>query len=233
MVFAAIEKKRSFIGKMNKLPFFKFDAESWLTGKIQILPVDEIGIYINLMARIWKAGGELKNDRFLPKLLGAKKEQFESAMRDFLELGIVSENNGMLRIKFIDDQLEARAEFIAKCAAGGRRRQASKQNVVVVTDNDLKQMLGDLSGDFKRWLNVWKDAHGGGKDMPIYQQEAQIRMIISLPENIRQEAIERAIRGGWKAIHDIREKRYSGVNNKQTGTLTETPTYSANERGAK
>jgi len=106
---------------VKTLPFFKFDAESWLTGKIQVLPVDEIGIFINLAARIWKAGGSLKNDRFLPRLLGASRDQFDAAMQDFLELEIITETDGFLRIKFLDNQLEERAAFISKCAEGGRK----------------------------------------------------------------------------------------------------------------
>ena len=106
---------------MKTLPFFKFDAESWLTGKIQVLPVDKIGIFINLAARIWKAGGSLKNDRFLPRLLGASSDQFDAAMQDFLELEIITETDGFLRIKFLDNQLAERAAFISKCAEGGRK----------------------------------------------------------------------------------------------------------------
>lgn len=257
---------------MKTLPFFKFDAEAWLTGKIQILPIEEVGIYVNLMARIWRANGALKNDRFLPRIIGVTAEQFQTALDDFKELGIIDETDGVLRIKFIDDQLADRAEFIAKCSAGGKKRQAraaeatqsnpqgasstlegtlnstssnkksdNRNQITEIREREIintpapEEMLGpELGGDFKRWLEVWKDAHGDGNAMPIYQQEAQIRMLLSLPENIRQEAVERAIRGGWKAIHDIREPRTRGGaanRQQQTGTLPQPPQYAANERG--
>lgn len=262
---------------MKTLPFFKFDSESWLTGKIQVLPVDEIGIFINLAARIWKAGGSLKNDRFLPRLLGASREQFDDAMKDFLELDIVAESDGLLRIKFLDDQLEARRAFIGKCAEGGRKgkkrtpetpasnlqgtssnpgdtpetprsnkkedirekKEESRENnntPAPAQEADAEAVLGkELAGHFRRWLSVWRDTHGAGRDMPVFQQQAQLRMLYSLPAGTRKEAIESAIRGGWRAIHDIRQPRQGerspATRARQTGTLTEAPHFSNNERG--
>lgn len=257
---------------MKTLPFFKFDAESWLTGKIQVLPVDEIGIFINLAARIWKAGGSLKNDRFLPRLLGASREQFDLAMQDFLELEIISETDGFLRIKFLDEQLTERAAFISKCAEGGRKgkkrtpeapssdlqgtsstpgdtpetpasnkREESREEIEDIREEnnspaDAETVLGkELAGDFRRWLYVWRDSHGNGREMPVYQQESQLRMLYSLPADIRKKAIESAIRGAWKAIHDIRQprqgERLNSATARQTGTLTEAPKFNSNERG--
>jgi uncharacterized protein YdaU (DUF1376 family) len=263
-------------GKVKNLPFFKFDAESWLSGRIQYIPVEEIGIYINLVARIWKAGGELRNDRFLPRILGASREQFDAAMQDFLELEIITETDGMLRIKFLDEQLNERAAFISKCAEGGRKgkkrtpetpasdpqgtsnpptdtpeqpasnkkeeRREQKEESREEINNapapaaDAEAVLGpELAGAFKRWLYVWRESHGNGRDMPVFQQEAQLRILCSLPEKIRKDAIERAIRGSWKAIHDIRQprqaERSTAATTRQTGTLTEEPQYSNNERG--
>ena len=114
---------------MKDLPYFKFDAESWLTGKIQLLPVEEIGIFVNLMARIWKAGGTLKNDRFLPRMLGTDKEQFATAITDFLDLEIIEEVDGYISIKFITEQLADRAAFIERCSKGGQCRFYTTESV--------------------------------------------------------------------------------------------------------
>lgn len=255
---------------MKTLPFFKFDAESWLTGKVQLLPVDHIGIFINLTARIWKAGGAVRNDRFLPRLLGASPEQFAAAMQDFIDLEIVTEVDGFLRIKFLDGQLAERRDFVAKCAEGGRKarkgtmeapssnlegtlsdletpstnkkeeRREKIEDIREENNNapalDAVKVLGaELAEDFGRWLAVWRDTHGCGRDMQVFQQAAQLRMLHSLPETIRKEAIEAATRGAWKAIHDIRKPRQgerpSGAPQRNTGVLSEAPTFSSNERG--
>lgn len=112
---------------MAKLPFFKFDAESWLTGKAQVLNVEQIGIYANLMARVWRDGGSVENSRFLPRMLGCTEEQWQEALTDFLELGIVYEDDAKcLKIKFLDEQITAHGEFIAKCSEAGRRKGRRK-----------------------------------------------------------------------------------------------------------
>ena len=114
---------------MGKLPFFKFDAESWLTGKVQVLNVEQIGIYVNLAARVWRDGGSVENSRFLPRMLGCTEAQWKEALADFLELGIVFEDEcKRLRIKFLDEQMSARGEFLAKCAEAGRRKGRRKDD---------------------------------------------------------------------------------------------------------
>ena len=133
----------------RKLPFFKFDAESWLSGKIHILPVEEIGIYINLIALIWRDGGKIKKDRFIHRFLGVEKEVWDEALSDFKDLEIIYEDGGFLRIKFIDEQLQAREEFIAGCSAGGKNSaKAKKQTEVRSSDPEdtLKVTASDLEG---------------------------------------------------------------------------------------
>lgn len=73
-------------------------------------------------------------------------------------------------------------------------------------EGDAEKILGpELAEDFKRFLYVWKDTHGKGKEMNIFQQEAQLRTLIGIPKEQRKEAIQRAIRGGWKALHNLDE----------------------------
>lgn len=73
-------------------------------------------------------------------------------------------------------------------------------------EGDAEKLLGaDIAEDFKRFLYVWKDTHGKGKDMNIFQQEAQLRTLLTIPEEQRKKAIQLAIRGGWKALHALEE----------------------------
>lgn len=73
-------------------------------------------------------------------------------------------------------------------------------------EGDAERLLGaDIAEDFKRFLYVWKDTHGKGKEMNVFQQEAQLRTLINIPEDQRKKAIQLAIRGGWKALHALEE----------------------------
>ena len=74
------------------------------------------------------------------------------------------------------------------------------------TKSKAKSILPDnLQKPFDDWLLVWSENHNSGKDMPELQMQAQIETIMRLPETDRLPAIQAAIRGGWKNIHDIRQ----------------------------
>ena len=103
------------------LPFFKFDADSWLTGKIQLLSAQEKGIFIDLLARIWKENGCLKNTAVLHRLIRVQKATLSKSFEAFSQLGIMEEKDGFLRVKFIDEQLEQRREYIEAQREIGRR----------------------------------------------------------------------------------------------------------------
>ena len=67
------------------------------------------------------------------------------------------------------------------------------------------EILGETVGKrFDAWLETWQDIHGEGKIMPLHTQEAQIQTLLHLPEEIRLEAVDAAIKGCWKNIRDIR-----------------------------
>ena len=103
------------------LPFFKFDADAWLTGKIQLLSAQEKGIFIDLVARMWKENGSLKNDDVLHRLLRVQKGTLNKSLEAFFQLGIMVEKDHVLSVKFVDAQLSQRMEYIAKQSEIGKR----------------------------------------------------------------------------------------------------------------
>ena len=105
----------------KSMPFFKFDSDAWLTGKIQVLSAQEKGIFIDLLARIWKENGVLKNTEILHRLLRVPKATLSKAFEAFFQLGIMEEKDGFLRVKFIDEQLKQRREYIESQREIGRR----------------------------------------------------------------------------------------------------------------
>ncbi len=114
----------------KKLPFFKFDTDSWLTGKIQLLTAAEKGIFIDLIARIWHENGMLKNDGILHRLLRVEKATLSEALQAFFDLGIMTEKDGFLSIKFIDEQIQTYNDYTEKQreygAKGGRPKKGTK-----------------------------------------------------------------------------------------------------------
>lgn len=75
------------------------------------------------------------------------------------------------------------------------------------TKSKAKSILPDyLQKPFDDWLFVWSENHNSGKAMPELQMQAQVETIMRLPGKDRLTAIQAAIRGGWKNIHDIRQE---------------------------
>ena len=114
------------------LPIFKFDADEWLTGKIQLLSAQEKGIFIDLVARIWKENGALKNTEVLPRLVRVPKATLAKSLDAFIQLGIMVEKDGFLSVKFVDAQLEARREYAEKQRVFGRMRGKRKKGTLTV-----------------------------------------------------------------------------------------------------
>lgn len=116
---------------MANLPFFKFDAGAWLTGKVQLLTPAEKGIFIDLVARIWYENGYLKHSEILHRQLHCDKQSLADALRCFAELGIMEEKDGVLSVKFVLEQIAEREDFVSMKrragAKGGKQRQAKQK----------------------------------------------------------------------------------------------------------
>lgn len=117
---------------MQKIPFFKFDTDAWLTGNIQALTAEEKGIFIDLVSRIWKKNGFLKNDEILHRLIRVEKGTLSDALQAFFDLGIMEEKDGFLSVKFVSEQIfeienfrKKQSEFGSK---GGRPKKGTKAN---------------------------------------------------------------------------------------------------------
>ena len=97
--------------------------------------------------------------------------------------------------------------------------------------NDASFLLGDLFPDWQRWLSVWEDMHGNGRQMNEIIQQSQLERLLRLPAEVRRDALKAAIAGGWKNIQDIREsgpvKRKGGRNKHD---IAEPPVFTAEDR---
>jgi hypothetical protein len=106
---------------MNKLPFFKFDAASWLTGNITLLSLTEQAVFINLCALIWRDGGEYKIEPLLERRLGIPMAEVSKTIGVLCDANLLLCKDDVLSVKFLTEQLQAHAEFKAKKAASGRK----------------------------------------------------------------------------------------------------------------
>ena len=126
------------------LPFFKFDADDWLTGKIQLLSALEKGVFIDLVARIWKENGVVRNDEFLHRLIRVPKPTLSKALNAFFATGIMYEENGFLRVKFVDEQLNERSAYIEKQREIGRRGGRTRKGAKPKQKEDNRKKIEDI-----------------------------------------------------------------------------------------
>ena len=103
------------------MPFYKFDADAWLLGKIQSCDHRTKGIFTDLTALAWRENNVVRRDKFLANKLKVTSSELDSTLSDLEELEIVHEKDGILSIKFIQEQLDEREEYLERCRAGGKK----------------------------------------------------------------------------------------------------------------
>lgn len=91
----------------KEIPWFKFEVSEWAFGRIQKQPEDVQGMFINLCCKYWhKLGDYSKEDALL---------DFGPRINNLIDAKIIVINNvDKLCIKFLDQQLDERAQDSAK-----------------------------------------------------------------------------------------------------------------------
>ena len=112
---------------MKKMPFYKFDADAWLLGKIQLCDHRIKGIYVDLTALAWRENNAVKKDKFLANKLRVASSDLEEALNTLMEIDVIQEKDGILSIKFIQEQLNERSEFLEKCREAGKKSAKGKR----------------------------------------------------------------------------------------------------------
>lgn len=120
----------------NANDFYKCFPLRAETGKVQFLDNELFGIFTRLCNRIWIKQGQVKNDAILALYLRIDKGRLNEVICTFIELGIIYEHDGFLRVKFMDEQLEEIRAFREKMSESGRRGGRRKKGEVRGTFSD-------------------------------------------------------------------------------------------------
>lgn len=99
---------------MPSISFLKFDADAWLTGKVQMLSPQEKGIFIDMVALAWKENGEIRNDGLLYRTLRTQKGTLSKTKATLLEAGLICEKDGFFVVNFVKKLIEERNSYILK-----------------------------------------------------------------------------------------------------------------------
>jgi len=111
----------------KELPYFKFDAAEWINGSITLEDFEVQGLFVNICAHYWFKSGLLSLSEIKRRLSGSKPEAFQS----LIDQNIIAIVDGMIRIGFLDEQLEERKAQSDQNSANGRKGGRPKATALV------------------------------------------------------------------------------------------------------
>lgn len=99
----------------KELPYFKFIATEWMTGNIAFESYELQGLFINVCCLYWQRGGVLTISEI------EKRYRLKKNLSEALERYITVEEDGYLKVRFLDRQFNDRGFVAIKNKANGER----------------------------------------------------------------------------------------------------------------
>lgn len=85
----------------KELPYFKFEPAEWDTGRIQLMPFEIQGVFINICSFYWQRLGDLDYELVLNKICRGDA----TALRSLCDKKIIAIQDEKIIIEFLDEQL--------------------------------------------------------------------------------------------------------------------------------
>lgn len=110
----------------KELPYFKFETSRWLLGGIMDYDLESQAVFINTCAMYWEKSGQLSLSDI------DRKNWFKATAFNSLTDRLLSVKDGIISIKFLDEQLSERRHKSELNAKNGKLGGASKHKVLKV-----------------------------------------------------------------------------------------------------
>ena len=140
--------------KMKRLDWFKFNPMDWLAGSIQLLSDAEKGTYIDLCALIWKAGGELENNKLLHRKLRLDNATACDRINSYCHLEILAMQDDVLSVKFLSEQLKEIESTANQNAENARKRWENKDYPMRRDANKNKKEIKNKNKKVNQKINT-------------------------------------------------------------------------------
>lgn len=101
----------------KELPYFKFDVAEWINGSITLESYSAQGLFINICSHYWFKSGILSLTEIKRRLSSGLSEDFDS----LISSGVIRVENDMIRIQFLDEQLQERMDLSRKNSVNGSK----------------------------------------------------------------------------------------------------------------
>jgi hypothetical protein len=124
----------------KELPYFKFHVSEWINGNITLEDFYVQGVFANICAYYWFRSGELTLTEIKRRLSKAKPTAFEALIRS----GIISVENDVLSIKFLDEQLADRVDTSKENSKNGKLGGRPKKATALISESEDKAKKSQL-----------------------------------------------------------------------------------------
>ena len=108
----------------KELPYFQFEPAEYLTKDVSFCSLSAQGLFINICAYYWQRQCDLTRDQFL------RRFNFIEEFDELVKEGVIDVIDGVIEIKFLDNQFYKLTEFskeqARKGSLGGRAKKQNK-----------------------------------------------------------------------------------------------------------
>lgn len=108
----------------KELPYFQFEPAEYLTKDISFCSLSAQGLFINICAFYWQRQCDLTRDQFL------RRFNYTNEFEELLKEGIIDVFDGVIKIKFLDNQYIKATDFSKeqsrKGSLGGRPKKPTE-----------------------------------------------------------------------------------------------------------
>jgi len=213
-----------------RLPFFKFDIQSWLTGNIRFLTPEEQGVFITLCALIWRDGGTYKINSFTHRQLNTSEQVLNKCLIVFNKADILLNNDGVLSVKFINEQIEETARIREKRSKAGKKSAEKRAGVQHMSTNKKEERRKKKEECRKKkeeielpsWLDIstWNDFIEMRREKKKPATDNAIKLILKKLEkfgiNNHVEILKKSIIHNWTDVYKIDNNNNQNQNDERT-----------------
>lgn len=99
----------------KELPYFKFEPAEYLTKDISFCSLSAQGLFINICSYYWQRGCNLTKEQLLRRL------NHEQELNELISEGVIDLKDGVIKIKFLDNQLLEVESTSVKNSVNGKK----------------------------------------------------------------------------------------------------------------
>jgi hypothetical protein len=138
----------------KELPYFKWEPAAWDNGNIQMCSFESKGIFADLVSLYWSRLGDLPFTLAVQKLCKGNANAFD----DLIKHDIFTVEDGIISIKFLDEQLAERGALSEERSNAAKKRWSDANALQLQSKSNAKRREEKREEKKKKEENTTADA---------------------------------------------------------------------------